>query len=87
MVGEKYESWEKIMVDELTAFMCFMLLMGIIRLPSTPDYWKRDEVMYSNSVLVKNKKRCQLKSMAQELEGQHAVQKTPLQPSQVVMTR
>lgn len=46
MGGEKYESWEKITVDELTAFMGFMLLMGVVRLPSTHDYWKRDEVCH-----------------------------------------
>ena len=37
MGGENYQSWEKIIVDELTAFMGFMLLMGIVRLPSTHD--------------------------------------------------
>ena len=46
MGGEKYEKWEKITIDELTAFMGFMLLMGIVRLPSTHDYWKRDEVTH-----------------------------------------
>ena len=38
--------------------------------------------MYSNSVLVKN-----MKKVPTEVEGQHAVQKTPPQLSQVVMTR
>ena len=44
--GEKYEKWEKITIDELTVFMGFMLFMGIVRLPSTHDYWKRDEVTH-----------------------------------------
>ena len=47
--GEKYESWDKITIDELTAFMGFMLLMGIVRLPSIADYWKLDEVEGSDT--------------------------------------
>ena len=46
MGGEKYDRWEKIGVEELTALMGFMLLMGIVHLPSLPDYWKRDEVRH-----------------------------------------
>ena len=46
MGAEKYESWEKITVDELSAFIGFMLLMGIVHLPSIVDYWKRDEVCH-----------------------------------------
>jgi len=45
MGAEKYESWE-ITVDELSAFIGFMLLMGIVHLPSIADYWKRDEVCH-----------------------------------------
>ena len=33
-------------VEELTALMGFMLLMGIVHLPSLPDYWKRDVVRH-----------------------------------------
>lgn len=40
MGAEKYESWEKITVDELSAFI------GIVHLPSIADYWKRDEVCH-----------------------------------------
>ena len=46
MGQEKYESWEKITVDELTALLGFMLLMGIVCLPSLADYWKSDEVFH-----------------------------------------
>ena len=41
MGGEKYDRWEKIGVEELTALMGFKLLMGIVHLPSLPDYWKQ----------------------------------------------
>ena len=50
MGEEKYESWDKITIDELTAFMGFMLLMGIVRLPSIADYWKLDEVFHYSPV-------------------------------------
>ena len=35
---EKYEKWNKVTVDELCAYMGFMLLMGIVHLPSLYDY-------------------------------------------------
>ena len=35
---EKYEKWDKLTVDELCAYMGFMLLMGIVHLPSLYDY-------------------------------------------------
>ena len=48
MGEEKYSNWEKITIEELTAFMGFMILMGIVHLPSIYDYWKKDEVfLYS----------------------------------------
>ena len=37
---EKYEKWDKVTVDELCAYMGFMLLMGIVHLPSLYDYWR-----------------------------------------------
>lgn len=43
--AEKYESWE-ITVNELSAFIGFMLLVGIVHLPSISDYWKKDEVYH-----------------------------------------
>lgn len=45
-VGEKYKRWDKMTVKELKAFMGFMLLMGIVHLPSIADYWKKDEVCH-----------------------------------------
>ena len=44
MGQEKYEKWTEITVEELCAYMGFMLLMGIVHLPSLYDYWKNDEV-------------------------------------------
>ena len=40
MGQEKYEKWDKVTIEELCAYMGFMLLMGIVHLPSLYDYWK-----------------------------------------------
>ena len=42
MGAEKYDKWAKMMVDELKAFLGFIILMGINHLPSLNDYWSRD---------------------------------------------
>ena len=44
MGQEKYETWQKVTADEITAFMGFMILMSIVHLPCIADYWKRDEI-------------------------------------------
>ena len=41
-----FESWEKVTVDELEAFMGFMILTGLVRLPSLSDYWKTDSLFH-----------------------------------------
>ena len=43
---EKYDKWDKVTVNELCAYMGFMLLMGIVHLPSLYDYWRNDEVFH-----------------------------------------
>ena len=40
---EKFASWMKFTVEELQAHMGFMILMGLEKLPTIYDYWKRDE--------------------------------------------
>ena len=42
----KYQSWTKITVEELKAYFGFILLMGMVPLPSVEDYWKRDPVFH-----------------------------------------
>ena len=39
---EAYSQWDAITVEELKAFIGFCLLMGVSRLPTIYDYWKRD---------------------------------------------
>ena len=40
---EKFDSWEKVTTEELQAYLGFMVLMGIINLPSVRDYWRKDK--------------------------------------------
>ena len=42
----KYESWTKITVVEVKTYFGFILLMGMVPLPSLEDYWKRDPVFH-----------------------------------------
>ena len=41
-----FDSWQRVTVAELEAFMDFMLLMGIVNLPALSDYWKNDPVYH-----------------------------------------
>ena len=46
-MGEyKYAGWTKVTVDELKAYLGFMILMGIVRLPSIYDYWQGSEIFH-----------------------------------------
>ena len=41
---------DKITVEELQAYMGFMILMGLVKLPSIYDYWKRDEIYHYSPI-------------------------------------
>ena len=43
-MGDAFDTWQQITIEELKAFMGFMILMGVVKLPSISDYWKRDEI-------------------------------------------
>ena len=45
-LGEKFEYWEQVTVDELKAYLGFMILMGVVRLPSIADYWRTDDIFH-----------------------------------------
>ncbi len=42
MTPSQHENWEELTISELKAYMGFCVLMGIVRLPSIEDYWKKD---------------------------------------------
>ena len=45
-----YASWIPVTVAELEAYMGFMILMGIVQLPSVYDYWKRDPIYHYSPI-------------------------------------
>ena len=49
-MGEQFQTWQPITVDELCAYFGFMILMGIVRLPSLGDYWKKDMIYHYTPV-------------------------------------
>ena len=42
MGSEKNSYWTPLIVEEMKAYFGFIILMGIVRLPSLYDYWKKD---------------------------------------------
>ena len=44
-LGEQSSAWTAVTAAEMYAYMGFMMLMGIVKLPSVRDYWKQDLVL------------------------------------------
>ena len=42
ILGEKYEEYRQITVEELKAYFGFKILMGLYPKPAMSDYWRRD---------------------------------------------
>ena len=49
-MGEQFQMWQPITVEELCAYFGFMILIGIVRLPSLGDYWKKDMIYHYTPV-------------------------------------
>ena len=45
-----YATWQMITVQELKAYMGFMILMGLVQLPSLYDYWKNDSIFHYSPI-------------------------------------
>ena len=45
-MGERFNSCQPITVEELLAYFGFMILMGLVKLTSIYDYWKKDEIYH-----------------------------------------
>ena len=43
---ESFLKWEKVSEDEMEAFFGFMILMGLVRLPSLSDYWSKEQTYH-----------------------------------------
>ena len=42
--------WTPITTQELCAYMGFMMLKGLVKLPSIYDYWQKDEVFHYSAI-------------------------------------
>ena len=49
-MGEAYDQWTKITVDELKAYFGFLILMGLVPLPSMYDYWSRSQTFHYSPI-------------------------------------
>ena len=43
---DKFATWEQVTEEELQAYFGFMILTGLVRLPSIRDYWKKSDKFY-----------------------------------------
>ena len=50
MGEELYQRWEKITDDELKAYLGFIILMGLVPLPSIYDYWCKNPVFHYSPI-------------------------------------
>ena len=41
-LGEPFSTWQLVTVEDLCTYIGFMILMGLVPLPSIQDYWKKD---------------------------------------------
>ena len=76
MMGERFAHWQLYTVEELCAYLGFMILMGIVRLPTLRNYWKKDEVFHY-SALAKRISRDRFLDLYRYL---HFVDNSTLQP-------
>ena len=49
-LGDRLETWTAVTVDELSAHIGFMTLMGLLKLPSLCDYWTKDRVFHCSTI-------------------------------------
>ena len=50
MSDSQYGEWSEVTVPELRAYFGFCILMGLVKLPSLDDYWKRDSHLHYDRV-------------------------------------
>ena len=53
MGKDKYDIWDQVTEDEILAYIGFMVLMGIVRLPSIYDYWRKDNTLNYSPISTK----------------------------------
>ena len=50
MTNEVFQWWEKVTDVELEAFFGFMILMGLVHLPSLKHYWRKDSLFHYSPI-------------------------------------
>lgn len=45
-LGDLYQAWTPLTIVEFQAYTGFMILMGLVKMPSMYDYWQRDEIFH-----------------------------------------
>ena len=50
MGEEKFAKWTQINIEEIMAYIGFMILMGLVPLPSIYDYWQSNKIFHYSPV-------------------------------------
>ena len=50
MTDDAFQCWEKVTVVEMEAFFGFLVLMGLVHLPSLKHYWRKDSFYHFSPV-------------------------------------
>ena len=53
MSEEQYSKWNKISSEELQAYLGFIIIMGLVPLPSIYDYWSTNKVFHYSPIAEK----------------------------------
>ena len=73
VLGESFNRYRQLKVDELRAYFGFCMLMAVNRLPAVEDYWKRDPVYTGKQgdTVERGLPARVVKSLTEELKGQN----------------
>ena len=44
MGDDRYALWTKVTIEEIKAYLGFMIFMGIVKMPSIYDYWQTSDI-------------------------------------------
>ena len=45
-LGDEFQAWQQLTVAEFQAYTGFMILMGLVKMPSIYDYWQKDDIFH-----------------------------------------
>ena len=53
MLGEAGSQWEEVTADDVWAYLGFLVMMGLNRVPSLHQYWSRKDLYYNKAIASK----------------------------------